>query len=153
MGLVWQERQRARKYCTRSAGDGFVVRIVAGGAGELVARGAFAGAVQESFVLADGAVAAGVLAGFDEVDGDVGEVVAGNELRERAPGTIDDGFAFEVALEADAVALHGREGGGIGDGAVAMLREMLRGVAMAGAAAYAALQEGRAGVGVTRGDL
>ncbi len=127
--------------------------IVAGDAGKLVADGALAGAVEEGFVLTDGAVASGGLAGFDEVDGDVCEVVAGDELRERAAGPIDDGFAFEVALDAGAVTLEGSEVCGVGDGAAAALRQVLCGVAMTGAAADASLKKWLAGIGVARRDL
>ena len=42
---------------------------------------------------------------------------------------------------------------GVGDGAAAVLREVLCGVAMTGAAADATLQKWRAGIGVARGDL
>ena len=103
--------------------------------------------------MADGAASAAGLAGLDEIDGEVGELVAGNELGERAAGAIDYGVAFKMALDAGTVALGGSEVLGVGDGAAAMLREMRGGVAVAGAAADAALPEGCGGVAVARGDL
>ena len=124
------------------------VGIVAGGAGESVASGAFAGATEEGFVLAAGAGSAGLLAGADEVDGGVGEVFAGLEVGEVVAGAVDDGVAFEMALNAGAVATGGAEFRWVEDGGVAVRREVLGGVAVAGAAADSALQEGGVGEAV-----
>ena len=46
----------------------------------------------------------------------VGKIVAGLEVRERAPGLLDGDVAFEMALHADGVATGGRKLHGIDDG-------------------------------------
>lgn len=92
-----------------------------------------------------------MVAGADEVDGGGGEVFTGAELGEGAAGFVDYCVAFQVALDAGAVAFGGRQFVGVEDGAVPALSEVGCGVSVAGAAAYAALAEGLGGEAVAGG--
>jgi hypothetical protein len=91
------------------------VGVVASGAGERVARGAFANALRQGFELADGAQFLFSVTCEDVVAHELGEIVAGAKLIEVAAGLFDDGVAFEMTLHADGVASHGIQFRGIDD--------------------------------------
>ena len=90
-------------------GRGRRVRIVAGGAGHLVAGFYFADALPERFGLAESSNLLRFLIDIDVVVDIVAEIFAGVIVGELAVGPLDGDVAFEVALHADVVAARGRE--------------------------------------------
>ncbi len=117
------------------------VRIVTRCASHLVTSRALARAAQQSFVLACAANAAARIARADEVHSDVIELVSRHELRQRTSLTIDHSIAFEMTLNASAVALHDRQLARIGDWTLTLQRQMLLRIAMTRAASNASLTE------------
>lgn len=79
----------------------------------------------------------------------IGQFVARLEVVESTSPPIHDHLRFEMALQTDGVAFARDKLVGIENGSAAMLRNMLRCVAMASFAGYAAIQERHCGVAIT----
>ena len=75
------------------------MRIVAGGAGQPVAAGAPAGALQQRFVLRAGAPVGADLSLVNEVADAIEKVLPGSEGGQRATGAVDRSLAFEMTLQ------------------------------------------------------
>ena len=118
------------------------MRIVARGAGHLVAGFYFADALPERFGLAESSNLLRFLIDIDVVVDIVAEIFAGVIVGELAVGPLDGDVAFEVALHADVVAASGRELGRIYDFAFAG-GDVLRVVAVAAFAGDAVVREER----------
>ena len=81
-----------------------LVRVVAGGAGELVAGFLLASTFGEGFKLAGGAESGRDVAGEDVV-ADIGsEIVAGAKFVDVFAGALDRGVTFEMTLHANLIA-------------------------------------------------
>ena len=82
-------------------GRGRPVRIVTGGTRQAIARLPLAFAAQERFPLTGGAPARSVLAAVHEVQREIEQVLAGQEILQLPAIANDGSLSFEVAVEAN----------------------------------------------------